>query len=184
MTRKPVLLGTAAVVGLWSTWIAMQPRTATEGAVVAAAVLRAPAPRPAPASGVVVGRSVAPAAVAASSQARLAAQSQADAFAARNWVPPPPPPPPVPPAPPPPPPPAPAPPPAPVLPYRFIGLLDEGRGKPMRVFLSLGDKLLVAGVGDQLDGGFTLVNISGQELVFNHPRTNTALRLALPQERS
>lgn len=58
-------------------------------------------------------------------------------------------------------------------------MFDEGRGSTPRVFLTLGDKLLVAGVGDVLEGGFRLVAISGQELVFNHLKDNVTLKLAV-----
>jgi len=65
------------------------------------------------------------------------------------------------------------------LPYRFVGLLDEGRGAKPRVFLALGEKLLVAGVGDRLEGGYQLVAISAQELVFQHVQNNVTLKLAV-----
>jgi hypothetical protein len=55
--------------------------------------------------------------------------------------------------------------------------MDEGpRGRP-KVFLALGDRLLMAAVGDTLDGGWRLVAISAQELVFTHAQNNLTLKL-------
>jgi len=58
-------------------------------------------------------------------------------------------------------------------------MLDEGPKAKPRVFLSLGDKLLVAGVGDTLEGGYKLTAISGQELVFTHVQNNVTLKLVV-----
>jgi hypothetical protein len=171
MKRRPVLFASAAVVGLWSAWIVLHGGASDRGTrVVAATVTRAPAaspgtPAPAP--------EATPAA-----RPRLDAKPGDDTFAAREWFKPPPPPPPPPAAPPPPAPPPPPPPP-PTLPYRFVGMLDEGPKAKPRVFLSIGDKLLVAGVGDTLEGGYKLTAISGQELVFTHVQNNVTLKLVV-----
>lgn len=178
MKRRPVIFASAAVVALWSGWIVMQG-TATSGeAAAGSAAWKKPPQRPAAAAPAQGADRVA-AVVDAPLRAPLPESANADAFAARDWQPPPPPPPP---APPPPPPAPPAPPPAPVLPtlpYRFVGLLDEGAGAKPRVFLSLGDKLLVASAGESLEGGFRLDAISGQELVFTHLQQNITLRLSV-----
>ncbi|MEY8878380.1 MAG: hypothetical protein AB9M60_17865, partial [Leptothrix sp. (in: b-proteobacteria)] len=143
--------------------------------------------------GAAVGAAVGASAAAASASAdnepkpgeRLAARAGQDIFGPRSWLPPPPkvvaPPPPPPPAPvvadaPPPPPP---PPPPPALPYRFVGLLEDDAKKPPRVFLSIGDKLIVAATGDVLDGGFRLEAIKPTELVFKHVQQGSTARMPL-----
>lgn len=178
MKRRPVLFASATVVGVWSAWIVWHGQPGS-GHVVAASESPRRAPAPQSTRVAEAGRVDASADPASSaSRTRLAATGE-DAFASREWHRPPPPPPPSPPPPPPPPAPPPPPPPPPVLPYRFVGLLDEGRGGKPRVFLSLGDKLLVAGVGDRLEGGYQLVAISAQELVFQHVQNNVTLKLAV-----
>jgi hypothetical protein len=111
-------------------------------------------------------------------RSRAIPSPEGDAFGKLSWLPPPPPPPPpvvVVPAPRPPPPP----PPPPTLPYKFVGLLDDAQtGKP-RVFLSLGEKLLVASPGDVLEGGFRLDSIGAQELAFTHMQQNISLKLSV-----
>lgn len=179
MKRRPVLFTSAAVVGLWSAWIVLHG----DSRVVAAATPARPAaPRPssAPATAPAAAPAPAPAAsdAAAAARTRLAEAPGSDAFAPREWFQPPPPPPPAP-QPPPPPPAAPPPPPPPTLPYRFVGLLDEGAAARPRVFLALGEKLLVAAVGDTLEGGFRLTAISAQELVFEHVQSRLTLKLAV-----
>jgi hypothetical protein len=67
----------------------------------------------------------------------------------------------------------------PTLPYRFVGLLDEGKAAKPRVFLALGDKLIVADTGQVLEGGFRLDSISGQELVFTHMQQQKTLHLSV-----
>jgi len=189
MKRQPVLYGSAAVVALWSAWIVMHGRNEQPlpAALAHPAPLlpmsRAPAAA-APASAAAASQAAASTSAAGGTSgveaARLAVAADQDTFAARQWFTPPPPPPP--PAPPPVTPPAPPPPPPPpTLPYRFVGLLDEGGGAKPRVFLSLGEKLIVAGVGDVVEGGYRLVAISGQELVFQHLQNNVTLRLAVAQ---
>ena len=180
MKRRPVLFGSAAVVALWSGWILLHGRDAPEGivgAVEASRLPRAPGPR-------IAAATPAPehADATAAPRGKLPETARSDAFASRAWLAPPPPPPPPAPQPPPtptPPPPPPAPPPLPTLPYRFVGLLDEGKAGRPRVFLALGDKLIVADTGQVLEGGFRLDSISGQELVFTHVQQSTTLRLSV-----
>lgn len=180
MNHRPVLFASAAVVTLWSAWIVLGRADAGPRAMSTptARAPQAPAPQPAPqpstATVVVLARSD----EAAAPRPRIEAATAVDAFAQREWVAPPPPAPPAPrvaPTPPPPPPP----PPPPTLPYRFVGLLDEGAAARPRVFLSIGEKLLVAGVGDELEGGYRLVAISAQEIVFTHVQNNVTLKLAV-----
>jgi hypothetical protein len=183
MKRRPVLFASAAAVGLWSAWIVLHGAPDRTTRVVAATVSRAPAGATGGAPVTATGGAPVTAAAAApdatpAPRPRLEASPGDDTFASREWFKPAPPPPPPPPAPAPPPPP-PAPPPPPTLPYRFVGMLDEGAVARPRVFLSLGDKLLVAGVGDTLEGGYRLVAISGQELVFTHVQNNVTLKLAV-----
>ncbi len=106
-----------------------------------------------------------------------------NAFSVRDWLPPPPPAPRVVAAPaqavvapveaaPPPPPPL-------VLPYRFIGMLDDPQSSAQRVFLAIGEKLIVASTGEVLDGGFRLDAIRATELVFTHVQQGRTVRLPL-----
>lgn len=112
----------------------------------------------------------------------LSSDGQAQAFGARQWV-----------APPPPPPPVVAPPPAPVvvepprppaLPYTFVGLLEARAGEKPSVFLSLGDKLIVATVGDNLEAGYRLEAVTNTEVVFFNPQWNYTTRLSIEGGRS
>jgi hypothetical protein len=191
--RLKLLLAAAAATGAWSAWVTLHPAgvqpvaAVVPSAVPAIAPAIAPAivPAPEPARGLAVsvdpGTVVAaapPAPAAPASRANPDVASRPDAFATRDWTPPPPPPPPAPPPVVAPPPPPPAPPPPPTLPYRFVGMLDDPSGKRQRVFLSLGDKLLVAGPGDVLEGGFRLDSIGAQELVFVHVQQNVSVRLS------
>jgi hypothetical protein len=175
--RRPVLFGSAAAVGLWSAWIVLRnPASAQAGLELAKPVARAPAPRPRaePAASMPVGRT---ADARTTLRPKLEGDAGADAFAPRDWEPPPPPPPPPPPVMAPPPPAPPPPPPPPVLPYRFVGLLDDKGAVKPRVFLSFGEKLLIVSAGDSLEGGFRLDAITAQELVFTHIQNNVTLRL-------
>ena len=173
MNHRPVLFASAAVVTLWSAWIVFGRAEAGPRAVALPSARTAPAPQP-DTGPVVLARSD----EATAPRPRIEVAAAVDAFAQRQWVAPPPPPAPVSHVAPPPPPP-PAPPPPPTLPYRFVGLLDEGNAARPRVFLSIGEKLLVAGVGDELEGGYRLVAISAQELVFTHVQNNVTLKLAV-----
>jgi hypothetical protein len=60
-----------------------------------------------------------------------------------------------------------------------VGLVEQGLATTPRVFLALNDKLLVAGVGDTLEGGFRLDAILPNELVFTHVQRNLQLRMPL-----
>lgn len=94
--------------------------------------------------------------------ARVVAPTAAAAlFAPHSWYVPRPPPR-APPPPPSPPPPAPT---APALPYRFIGSY-AARGEAPVYFLSRGDRVIDAHVGDQLDGVYRLESAAGGTLVF------------------
>jgi hypothetical protein len=63
-----------------------------------------------------------------------------------------------------PPPPAPPPPTAPPFPYAFVGSFDQG-GQPV-YFLSRGDRVIDARVGDKLDGVYQFESAEGGQLVF------------------
>lgn len=94
-----------------------------------------------------------------------------DAFARLNWQPPPPPPPPAPPPPPPPPPAAPAAAPAPVappLPFTFVGIVEQGAGKP-QAFLSKGDALLIVSAGDLIENNtYRIDSLSATSVVLTY----------------
>jgi hypothetical protein len=92
---------------------------------------------------------------------RIADASRAvDLFATRSWY-----------VQPPPPPPAvalpPAPPTAPALPYTYLGSFAPQGDNPV-FFLSRGDRLIDARVGDHLDGVYELTSAAGNELVFTY----------------
>lgn len=82
-------------------------------------------------------------------------------------------------APPPPPPPPPTPP--PTLPYRYLGMLAERDGSQPQVFLLKGDKLIVARVGDVLEGGFRLDAVQPRGLRFVRPSDNVTLTLSVEE---
>ena len=93
---------------------------------------------------------------------RVVAATYAPAlFAPHSWYVPKPKPP-EPPPPPPPPPPAPT---APPLPYTFLGSVVRHGEAPV-YFLSRGDRVIDAHVGDRLDGVYQLVSAAGGQLVF------------------
>jgi len=92
---------------------------------------------------------------------RLTADGAGDAFRTAAWTPPPPPPPP-PVVPPPPPPPT-----APPLPFSFVGLLEQKSGKPT-AFLAKGEALVVAGVGDVIDGTYRVEALSPTGVVVTY----------------
>lgn len=177
MKRRPILFGSAAAVSLWSAWIVLRnPASARDGVELAEPSARAPAPR-ARIEPAAPGPTTRTADANRALRPKLEGATGSDAFAPRDWEPPPPPPPPPPPVVAPPPPAPPPPPPPPVLPYRFVGLLDDKGAVKPRVFLSLGDKLLIVSAGDALEGGFRLDAITAQELVFTHVQNNVTLRL-------
>ena len=103
---------------------------------------------------------------------RIVAPTQAAAlFAPHSWfVPPPPPPPPV--APPPPPEPT-----APPFPYLLIGSFTPQEHPPV-FFLSRGDRVIDARVGDRLDGVYQFESAAGGQLVFVYLPLNLRQTLA------
>ncbi len=115
----------------------------------------------------------------------LATQKNPGAFATRQWI--------APPAPPAPPASAaiakpvatpPVAPQAPQLPYKFVGFIEPKPGVKPSIFLSLGDKLLVASEGDTLEGGYRLESISANELVFFSSQWNNTTKLSIEGGRS
>ncbi len=96
-------------------------------------------------------------------------QSSGDAFGKLSWVPPPPvvrplqpslPPPPVVPV-------------APALPFTFVGLMEQGTGKP-QAFLSKGNALLVVAAGDVIDDNtYRVDSISPQQISITYLPLNT-----------
>jgi hypothetical protein len=188
---KTWLWASAAAVVAWSGWILVRGDDTVEP-VAKADRARQPVQRMSPTGpGTALSGTVAsePAAAAASattlaSVSRLEPAARADAFGARSFEPPPPPAPK--PAPvvvePPPPPAAPVvapPPPPPTLPYKFVGMLETLPSARPQVFLSVGDKLLVAAAGDSLEGGFRLEAIKPTELVFIHVQQGVTVRMPL-----
>lgn len=95
---------------------------------------------------------------------RIAADGGGDAFRTATWTPPPAPPPPAaPPLPPPPPPP----PTAPPLPFTFVGLLEQKASRPT-AFLAKGEALVVAAVGDVIDGTYRVESLSPAGIVVTY----------------
>lgn len=186
---------TAAAVVAWSGWISLKGEDTVEPVARADRANRRPAAPVERMSPTGPGTALSPApgasgvtTTAATTQlatARLEPRAQADAFGARSFEPAPAPPPkpaPVVAAPPPPPaaaPAAPAAPPLPALPYKFVGMLETLPGKKPQVFLSVGDKLLVAAPGEALEGGFRLDAIKPTELVFIHVQQGVTVRMPL-----
>ena len=84
------------------------------------------------------------ASVPAARVSRAVPSGEGQAFGRLSWLPPPPP------AAPPPPPPAPVAPTAPPLPFTFVGMVENGMGKP-QAFLAKGDTLLVVSAGELLE---------------------------------
>jgi hypothetical protein len=95
---------------------------------------------------------------------RIASEGGGDAFRTATWTPPPPPPPPAVPAPPPPPPPPPT---APPLPFVFVGLLEQKASRPT-AFLAKGEALVVAAVGDVIDGTYRVESLSPAGIVVTY----------------
>ncbi len=193
--RKTWLWAAAAAVVAWSGWIVIKGDDTVEPVARPDRASRKPAERMS-ATGpgkVLEGAPSAPPEAAAprtaasaadsSGAARLDPGARADAFGPRSFEPPPPP------APKPvaivaaPPPPAEPvvvpPPPPPTLPYRFVGMLETLPSARPQVFLSVGDKLLIASPGDALEGGFRLEAIKPTELVFIHVQQGVTVRMPL-----
>jgi len=149
---------------------------AGSGAFIAASRFSAPAsdaeiveptrPAPSASSGAESPVAAAPSTAAppSSSRNRIATESNGDAFGTASWTPPPPPPPPpaAPVA-----PPAPPPPTAPPLPFSFVGLLEQKSSKPT-AFLAKGEALVVAGVGDVIDGTYRVESLSPSGVVVTY----------------
>lgn len=188
--RKRLLWGSAAAVLAWSGWIVWKgddaalvevaPRNprpaAAQPAATGSPAVQTSTPATEP------GAAAATATAAATPGERLSAKAERDAFGARSFVDAPPPPR-VQAAPPPAPvvaaPAAPVAPPPPALPYRYVGMLESLPSDKPKVFLSVGDKLIVAAPGDALDGGFRLEAIRATELVFLHVQQGVTVRLPL-----
>jgi hypothetical protein len=77
-----------------------------------------------------------------------------------------------------PPPAPPVPPPPPALPYRYMGRIADPDGQDLRVFLLLGEQLLIARAGEALDGGWRLTTIQTQALRFERLSDRLPLTLA------
>jgi len=106
--------------------------------------------------------------------------SSVDPFASKGWQPPPPPSQPVPvlPAsvavadtPPPPPPP---------LPFRFVGQMTDGADRV--IYLSHGDQVVVAKLGDLLDGSYKVVSLSATQIEFESSSSGVKQMLAIPAQ--
>lgn len=153
-------LGTFYVAAQWSR-TALEPVAAAEIvqpsspasapiSVQPQAGASAPGPAAASASAPASASTAASATAAASGPAAAASRAvpsgEGQAFARLSWLPPRPPPAPA----PPPPPPAPVVPTAPPLPFNFVGMVDNGTGKP-QAFLAKGDALLVVSAGQLLE---------------------------------
>lgn len=144
MLRALALAG----AGLVTFYVAAQWSRTAEEPVAAEAIdlAAAPASAPIPAQprpgASAAGLAAAPAAAAS----RAVPSKEGQAFARLSWLPPPPPPAPA----PAPPPPAPVVATAPPLPFSFVGMVENGMGKP-QAFLAKGDTLLVVSAGDLLE---------------------------------
>ena len=155
--RTRLLCATAAGLGAWWVGARMPPGVVDLAGIVqpvvhaavppappasaASSAADAPSPR---ASNVSDGRS--DGALSLVQRERSIPSADGDAFAKLSWQPPPPPP-------PPPPPVAMVMPPAPVappLPFTFVGMVEQGAGKP-QAFLAKGDALLVVAAGDVIE---------------------------------
>lgn len=107
-------------------------------------------------------------------RAHVVPQSSGDAFAELSWIP----------HPPvvrtaPPPPPAPVVPTAPALPFVFVGLMEQGAGKP-QAFLSKGDTLLVVAAGDVIDSNnYRVDSLSAQQIGITYLPLNTPQTLTI-----
>jgi len=156
-----------------------QPGTGTPASVPKAASL-ASAPKPAPHH---PNADLAASAVSAPSardklarlRAPISPDSVNDPFTVSSWLPPaPPPPPPAPPAPA-------APPTAPPLPFGFVGTLGGDTGRS-QVFLSNGDRLLIASPGDVIEGQYRLEKIAATSVVFTYLPLNEKQVLPIQSE--
>jgi hypothetical protein len=163
-----VVAGATSFYGAWQ-W--SRGATGDDGLVVEAApsgsrdaVSAPPARASTPAGAVILDASLAP-----PQRTRAAPDSKGNAFAVLDWTPPPPPVVPVA-KPAPPPPPAPV---APPLPFTFVGMMEEGVGKP-QAFLAQGDLLLVVAAGDTLmNNTYRVDSLSAQQILITYLPLNT-----------
>ena len=175
MTVRMRLLGGAALaVGLWSAWILYNPKDSAGPDTSRRARIAHRSAPPAPARNEAGGP-----AQALAMRGTVSVAASRNPFEAKPWVikreapkavvavapivvePP-------------------APPPAPLLqlPYRFLGMYAEKTGPPS-VFLSLGERLIVAKSGDTVEGGFRLETVSARELTFVHVQQNVTLHMSV-----
>lgn len=97
-------------------------------------------------------------------RASIATEATGDPFASTSFAPPPPPaPPPAPVVPPPPPPP----PKAPALPFTFVGMVEQGAGKP-QAFLARGDALFIVAAGDVIEEKYRVESLSPASVVMTY----------------
>jgi hypothetical protein len=160
-----VRLVTLTSAGLATFYGAAQWSRAAKDGPLAEAIVQTAAAAPVGRASVVVAAVAAPSASTPGAiegpKPRPPLTSEGRAFARLSWLPPPPPP-----APPPPaaPPPAQAPT-APPLPYTFVGMVEQGVGKP-QAFLSRGDALIIVAAGDVIDSNtYRVESLSSSQVV-------------------
>lgn len=102
----------------------------------------------------------------------IALAAATDPFVGTSFVPPPPAPVAAPPPPPPPPPKA------PPLPYTFVGLLEQGAGKPA-AFLARGEALFVVSAGDIVESDYRIESLSPTEIVLTYLPLSERQRLSV-----
>ncbi|MYM67702.1 hypothetical protein GTP45_12770 [Pseudoduganella sp. FT55W] len=73
---------------------------------------------------------------------------------------------------------APPPPPPPPLPFKFIGQMNDG--SDLIVYLSSGEQVVVARLGDLLDGGYKVSTISPTNIEFVSASSGLKQSLAIP----
>jgi Tfp pilus assembly protein PilP len=67
----------------------------------------------------------------------------------------------------------------PVLPFKYLGRLDDG--ERVVVFLESGQNLYSAGVGETLDNAYRIESISDTTVIFRHLTLGVAQTLAVPK---
>ncbi|MFM2055786.1 MAG: hypothetical protein RLY71_171 [Pseudomonadota bacterium] len=176
--RSRVLWSVAAAVSAWSGWVMLQPQADDDMVARPAERKRAgPAPTARRAASLQPTGDVCTTDAVLPVRQALAEQAQGDPFGRAApkvaaapapvqvvLAPPPPPP-----------------PPPPTLPYRYLGMLAERDGSQPQVFLLKGDKLIVAHVGDVLEGGFRLDAVQPRGLRFVRPSDNVTLTLSVEE---
>lgn len=144
---RALALGGAGLVTFYVT--AQWSRTDTDPAAaddIVQPAAPASAPITAPPQPAASAASPAASSIPAAAASRAVPSGEGQAFGRLSWLPPKPPPPPA----APPPPPAPVIPTAPPLPFTFVGMVENGVGKP-QAFLAKGDTLLVVSAGELLE---------------------------------